>query len=412
LGLLALVVVGVQAQPHSNGYVGGSSSGRMIFFDNAGSNSSISVGTSTCYGVIMGPRNQVLLATNLDGNIYRVDPATKTVLGTFASIASPYDIAVGCHGDVFVATSSSIFKIDQASAITTVVSGQASITGGMTIDPGTSDILVQSRSGTDEVLRVTRDGSSVTTIGGGMDARYGMDYHIPTDSIFSGSCCGDFSPADAVYRLPMSSTTATIFFGSATPPVGVYSLKVDRASSAVQQLILGAFAPSSTARGPGGIYKLDVATKAVTLFSSLPAGASLYETEVLYSRNVYTVRTAKGTWDVGISIPEDAGRLFVLATSISGIRPGVLNLPGSRTAYLNPDQVTFAGLTFGLAPFLTGASGTLGTSGNAVAKLDLNLIGSGANGLRLYFLALTLDSSAPGGIQTITDPTVLQVEGL
>ncbi|MBN2491434.1 MAG: hypothetical protein JXQ29_11355 [Planctomycetes bacterium] len=411
IALLSILVAGVAAQNHPNGYVGGSGSGQVIFFSSQGVATTVTVGTSTCYGLVMDAPNRVLLAANLDNLIYRVDPVTRAIIGSIPGVSSPYDLAIDCHGDLIVATSSAVLKIDASNTITTIASALSTIYGGMTIDPNTGDILVQSAAGTDPVLRVARDGSSVVTLGGGMDARYGMDYHIPTDSIYSGSCCGDFSPADAIYQLPMLSTTATIFLGSAAPPVGVYSLKADRSSAAVPRLVLGAFAPAASSRGPGGIFHIDVATKSVTTFSTLPPNASLYETEILYRRNVQTIRTATGQWAVGIKIPEDWAKVFVLAVSTTGIRPGV-PLPGGRTAYLTPDTVTFLGLTTGLAPFLTGAAGQLDAGGEAVAKLNLTAIGKPANGLRLFFLALTLNPAAPGGIETVTDPTVLLVEGL
>jgi hypothetical protein len=227
--------------------------------------------------------------------------------------------------------------------------------------------------------------------------------------VFSGSCCGDFTPPENIFVLRTGQSAATVWLSSAKPPVGVYSLKSDRSSAAKQQLILGAFRPASTPRGPGGIYTVDLSSQAVGHFTTI--NASLYETEILYRRNLAGAGAGKGLWTIGIVIPEDAGHGYVLAVSFSGVRPGV-GLADGRRINLNVDTLTVLGLTGTLSPFLTGTAGRLSRSGGAAAKLDLSALGSGANGVLLWFLAATFDPRAPLGIKTITDPLVLRVEGL
>jgi len=279
----------------------------------------------------------------------------------------------------------------------------------MDIDIDTGDLLVQSRSTPDPLWRITRDGASTTTVASGGDPRYGITQHIPTGDIFTGSCCGDFSPPENIFQYPGGTSIATVWLSSASPPVGVYSLKADRSSAANQRLILGAFRPSSTPRGPGGIYTVDISTKTVNHLTTI--NASLYETEILYRRNVHSYATGKGTWNIGITIPEDAGKTYVMAVSASGVRPGIPFADG-RLASLTPDTITIVGLTSGLAPYLTNTMGTLSAQGKATAKLNLSSFGPVANGVILFFDVMTLDPAAPLGIKTITDPHVIKVEGL
>ena len=215
-------------------------------------------------------------------------------------------------------------------------------------------------------------------------------------------------PPDNIYRYPFGTSLATVWLSSASPPVGVYSLKADRSSAATQRLVLGGFGASAT-RGDGGFFLIDVASKSINRLNTMTV--SLYETEILYRRNVHSNATGKGTWDVGIRIPEDGARSYVLAVSSSGVRPGI-TFPDGRVASLNADVLTYVCLTTGLAPFLTNTAGTLNAQGMATAKLDLSAIGPAANGVLLYFEALTLDPAAPLGIKTITDPHVIKVEGL
>lgn len=413
-GLFVAAILGsvaATAQLHPNGYAGTASSGRLFLFSPQGVAQSMSIGTSTGYGVVMGPRNRELYAVGSGGAIIRVDPLSQTVLGTLATVSGANDLAVDCNGDVFATTSTSLMNIDPFGTVTTVLTGQTGLNGGMAIDPRTGALIVQSSSGTDPLLLVARDGSSVTTLGTGFDARYGIDVHIPTGAVFSGSCCGDFTPAENVFMLQAGQSVATVFLSSAAPPVGVYSLKADRSSAASQRLVLGAFAPSSAARGPGGIYHVDIASKSVTTFSTLASGASLYETEILYRRNVHTYSTARGQWAIGVKVPEDAGKAYQIALSATDIRPGV-PVPGQRTAYLTPDTFTMLSFQNLLAPYATGLQGTLDGLGEANGAINVAPLGSAVNGLRLYMLAITFDPQAPGGIATVTDPTVLVVSGV
>jgi hypothetical protein len=358
----------------------------------------------------MGPSNQLLYAANLDGNVYKVDPKTRTLLGTLTTgLSSPRDIAVGQDGAIYVASGSTyLYKVDLAGGVTTVTSllGGSSY-GGMDVDVDTGDMLVQSATGTDPLLRVARNGSSVTTVGAGFDSRHGITQHIPTGDVYSGSCCGDQSPAENVFRLTYGQTTATVWWGTFVAPVGVYSLKADRASAAAQRLVLGSLG-SSVARGQG-IYLIDLATKNVTQVTTITT--SIYETEILYRRNLASTATGKGTWGIVINIPEDAGFPYVMGVSLSGVRPG-LRLPDGRQINLTLDTFTVFGLQYGLAPFVLGSTGVLNAQGLAAGQLNLAPLGKAGNGLRVYFEVVTLDPKAPLGIRTITDPHGITGEGL
>ena len=405
---ISLLVGHATTQNHVNGYVGVTSS--QVFFIQGSQVTTLTSGTSSHYGCVMGPTNQLLYLVSTGGMVLKVDPRTQAVVGTvITGLASPYDITVDGHGDAFVNSSTTLWKVPQAGGYSTVVTGLSGMTGGADVDIDSGDIILQSASAPDPALLVKRDGSTVTTLGTGADARYGIGQHIPTGDLYSGSCCGDFTPAENIFVLRAGSSAATVWLSSALPPVGVYSLKVDRASAATQRLILGAFRPSSTPRGPGGIYTVDLSTKTVNHLTTL--NFSLYETEILYRRNVFGLNTGPGTWQIGVNIPEDKGLSYILGVGFSGVRPG-LPLPDGRRIHLVPDDFTYVGLTIGLAPFLTGTSGTLNANGMAVALLDLRMLGKAVNGFRFHFLAVTLDPRAPLGIKTITDPLALVVEGL
>ena len=66
---------------------------------------------------------------------------------------------------------------------------------------------------------------------------------------------------------------------------------------------------------------MDINTQVVNQLTTITA--SLYETEILYRRNVFGIATGPGTWQIGVNIPEDKGLPFVLGSSFSGVRPGL-----------------------------------------------------------------------------------------
>ena len=396
------------AQNHVHGYAAATSSGNVYFVDGAGI-TTVATGGSTSYGCVMDENNKLLLVTNSNGSVYQVDPATRTVIGTLTGgLGTLRDVAVGQNGLYYATAANFLYRVDSGGGVTTVTSLLSSSSyGGMDVDIDTGNLLVQDATGVDALVSVSRDGASITTVGTGFDSRYGITQHIPTGDVYSGSCCGDQSPPENVFRLLSGQSTAAVWFSAPIAPVGVYSLRADRASSANQQLILGSLG-SSVTRGQG-LYRIDIASKQVNQIATLTA--SLYETEILYRRNLSSVRTGRGRWSLQISIQEDPGLPYLIAPSLTGVRPG-LPLADGRKINLTIDNLTVLAVQFGAAPFLTGIRGSLNAQGLGVAQLNLSSLGSAVNGIRFYFDVVTLDPSAPLGIKTIADPIGLTAEGL
>ena len=407
---LTVLIGAASAQHHPNGWAA-VSGGNLYVTTPGGTVNSFALGSSACYGMVMGPGNQLLTVVDYDGFLLRVDPVDGTVVGTLTSaLTSPRDVAVDHNGDHFVNSSSTLWRVTEAGDVTTVATLPDYSYGGMDVDIDTGALLIQNRSGDDPLFRVARNGASITTLATGADARYGISQEAATGDVFVGSCCGDSATSpETIYVARHNEGTAVVWHASPVAPVGVYSLRADRSSAAQRRLIVGAWNSTTVPQGPGGLFFVDMGTRYTHRLSTIQA--SLYETEILYRRNVFSVRTLPGRWTIGIRIPEDAGRSFLLAVSATGVRPGV-PLPDSRSIALVPDVFTAASLTTGLGPYLLGTSGYLSATGMATATLNLNAFGPAVNGLRLWFLAVTLDGAAPLGIRTITDPHVLRVEGL
>lgn len=424
----------VAAQNHPNGYAGGvinfskaATDTSVLIYDGAGNLvSSAAAGLNNTHGVCMDNNNRLLVATDLSWNnsapsIHVIDPTTGTNLGTLATFQPGdwlRDITVGQNGNYYVneTTRDSVFRVDPLGNITTVVVLGNNPWGGIEIDIDSGDLIVQSGATPDPLQLVARDGSFVTTIATSLDSRWGLAQDIPTGDIFSGS--GD-TPL-RVYQVPFRQSAPNLIQMSTLAnggPGSTYSMRSDRSSPLFRQVIVGScwtLCPNLI----GGLYTMDVSglTPVITgVISTVVTGQSdFYDVELLYRRNVHSNQTARGRWDIGLKIPEDANKPYVLAVSATGVRGrGVAMFPQSaRTAWLVGDAVTFLGLRSGLAPFLVNDKGVLDGNGEAIAKLDMSLFGPSANGIKLWFLAVTLDPSAPDGIATITDPHVINLEGL
>lgn len=435
VAMAAMAAGSATAQNHPNGYAGGvinwnktTADQVVLIYDNAGNlTTGATAGLNNCHGLTMDHNNRLLIATDLSWNnsapsLHKIDPTTGANLGTLG-VFQPgdwvRDITVGQNGDYYVTetTRDAVFKVDQAGNISTVAVVGDNPWGGIVTDIDSGDLLVQSGGGMDPIRLIARDGSFVTTIATGFDSRWGLTQDIATGDLWSSS--GD-TPL-RIYHLPagqMSPNLLTLTTLSNGGPGSFYSVRSDRASEPFRQIIGGSCWTLCT-NLVGGLYKLDISLPNQPIVSGaittlVPRQSDFYDVEILYRRNVHSNLVGRGQWDIGIKIPEDAGLGYLLAVSGTGVRgPGVLTFPSSaRTAWLVADSFTFLGLSTGFGPFLVGDKGILDANGEGMARLNLSSFPSGANGLRFWFLALTFDSSAPDGVRTISDPHVIQLEGL
>jgi len=107
-----------------------------------------------------------------------------------------------------------------------------------------------------------------------------------------------------------------------------------------------------------------------------------------------------------LSFPGEAGRIFVVGFSLSGMRPGVF-LPDGRHVPVAVDTLTLLCLSGGVPGFITNTVGVLSAAGEAAVRVNANRLGPQARGIKVWAAALVLDPGAPFGIAHIAGPEIL-----
>jgi hypothetical protein len=112
---------------------------------------------------------------------------------------------------------------------------------------------------------------------------------------------------------------------------------------------------------------------------------------------------------IRISFPTDPLKAYVMAASLTGSQPGV-TLPDGRVIALTPDLLTVLTVAGPFGSILTGNVGVLGTDGSALARFNTNALPVILRGLRVWFVAVSLDSAAPNGISQISRPLLIVLD--
>jgi hypothetical protein len=420
LVFMIAVSAGALCQPHGHGwFVAGVR--HLHYADAAGKVTSVQFSTGNIYGATMNWDNRTVLALDYTRSaILKIDPQQLAVVGTFFSdpslsaATSVWDMAFDSNGDLFYSSTSpgkGVFKIATATmTLTSVHPVGTTGAANLSLDPLTGDLLVApGNTAQTTVLRVSRDGSTATTVGTGFYTRYGTYRHPLTGDIFSGTCCtnGGGSNGSILY-LKNGTSVASIFLAS-TVIRGGYAPQPERASAANPSLVVAVWRDTSVT-GADGIWRVDIGTKAITKLATMATG-NCYKPVPVFGRNLQTLWTGKGKWAARVSFPGHAGKPYVIAMSFSGLG-ALARLPDARYLPLIPDDLFRLSLTQSLAPFVTGNMGQLSSTAEGGANIDLSSLGKGVNGLLIFLVAVVVDPKAPLGIAEISDPATLVVEGL
>ncbi len=360
------------------GLVDGTTGTLTTIYDNAG----------TAYDAVMDVDNRSLWFIE-SGGIMKVDVITNavtTILPT-AGLTSPYDLALNQDADLVIADGNSILKLTGAglSTIATAPTAAGSLAGGLEIDIDTGHYVVQSKSSPNALFAID-DAGTITTLGTGGSPRWSIAQDIITGDWYQGS----FS---ALYKLqkPTSTFVATTLSGGAAY---FYAFASDRASDANRRFVSIHNNGSTTSR----FNYIDVTTHAVTL-TTLNHAIYNYETEIYRSRDFCSVKTAPGKWTLLLNLPTKAGQSYVMALSLTGVRPATL-LPDGRRIPLAIDPLTVLTLNNQIPTIFQPGSGVLGATGTGIGSLDVSSLPP-LPGIRVWAAAVVLGTSS---VDTIVDP--------
>jgi hypothetical protein len=410
LPVLALLVCAtlVSAQPLSGDYVGVGIEGKLFRIDASGQVTTFQVGTGLLHGWTMDYDNRGMLVTDATARaVYLLDGSFAVKAVYPMPVQMPLDVTVDQNGDILFTDglSNGVHRLCFHGGVFPVATSLApNLHGGLVIDVDTSDLLVTRGGGTldgNPVLRVSRDGAAVTTIPAGVTGSFGMT-QAPDGTMWAASLAGTSLERRILYRFRADLSEDTGYLGSipGTSILGASAVASDRGSAPTQRLLMAAYDRQ-------GIWLLDTERATATQVSTL--AEPLLDVGFVGGRNLGSARVGPRRWAVDATFPGEAGRMYVIVMGYSGVRPA-LTFPDGRRLWLVPDALTEATLGKSIPPFLTGNVGRLDALGRGLATLDLTTLPREADGIVVWFAAATLDSGAPFGIATISDPMVFRIE--
>ncbi len=419
--LLACLAAPVAAQPHPT-----------WFFTSGGSNTNpIVLGSITSAGVVSTimpvtslPANvygqngtleydddtfaMTMISKVMNASVFRVDSVGQILQTIQVDGTNPqqgggfsYGITQNQDGELVVilgnggGSSAAVLAIDATSTVRTLHTGTPLVAPtaiATDIDTGAYAVY-DSRTRT--VYRLAPDGSSITAVTSLASTVTSSGYQL-TQDIRSGDFLlgAGVSNVGAIMRIGQAGGSTTVSVAG----WAVYGAHPDRASRPTPTAIY------SSAR-PYGFYTADLQTGAVTTINANLPTTSF--PSIFAPRELTTVKTGNGRWDVRLRCRGEAGNGYAIALALSGARPG-FTLPDGRHLCFNADKLTTLSLDGTLASVFTNNIGTLNAFDRAIATLDVSALpGVTGSGARLFIQAITQNPAAPLTIQTVPDAVAI-----
>ncbi len=393
-----LLVAPADAQPYGTDLIVSDYSGNLFRVSPKGAISTIG-NYGQLWSIKMDPDNKHIIGAvstgRTTGHLVRIDHSTGLITTTIPT-GWLFLVEVDQDGDYLVsqrdAAGIQVVKVKHdGSGMSTIVPGFSSVPA-FTRDRTSGDWILG--VGANQLLRYPHDWSGVkTTVTHNSVYTYELtkDPHLP--HIYLGAL--------QLARFDPASNTVTTLTGNIATNLGDRGLVTDRSPGAGGAMIYMSSA-SSTA---SSIQRFDRTGVNLGVFASF----STWVTGIVFdkSKNLASViKTPPNDRYLRISFPADAGKPYTLALSLSGCTPGV-KLPGGLVIPLVLDNLTILTTRQPLPPLLVNNLGILNASGEAVATLSLNPLGSVITGVRLWAAVVVIDPNAPLGISQISEPVLI-----
>lgn len=260
------------------------------------------------------------------------------------------------------------------------------------------------------VLELAPDGT-VTSFHSGPGAWPGSGYHC-SQNVLNGHIEGP--SLSHFYQLKRGSgwptTLATLRVGSQTAQRVVNGrFDLQTAPKARWVSTPGSRAVVGTNQWVAYVARDGVVTS-IRVQTGTRAIGSCYDAVFFRGRHLQTLKVGPNRWDILISCPRSPGYPYVLAASLSGVRPGVA-LADGRRINLVVDALTSLTLGNRLPGTFHPGALTLDATGGARGFLDLSGLKPppGGFGIPLWIALAVLDPRAPTGIKYLPDTYVMRI---
>lgn len=407
IGFAACVGIGgavgsSDAQSLAGSFIVGERSGALVRIAPGGPSSTIGVYTTggSLNSIALDVGNDDVLATIDDatsgGHLLRINLTTGTATTVAKGLGRVWSIKLDQNGDYLVGTfvGSPLMHVSRNGATVRTI-GTFRFAPLYEQDVSTGDWILSHAGG--DLIHYEYDFSRVrTSIGHSSAYAYNMDRDPHQARIYVAA--GDLIAYD-----PGPQIVTTLDPTGSGQGVSLRGIAVDRSPAANGALIYVGTAPTATSTD---VHIHDRAgTNLGIAFSTTTSKASNFVAET--SRNLWALMgTPPNDRFLVVSFPADAIKQYIVAFSLTGFTPNI-PLPDGRIVPLTPDPLTQLTAAQSLPPLIVGNHGTLGTNGQAQARLNLNQLGSAVNGVRVWAVAVSLDPAAPLGIAQISAPIVL-----
>jgi len=253
------------------------------------------------------------------------------------------------------------------------------------------------------VLEIDTDTGTFTTWNTGQQYGWGIGYDMPQNHL-NGFIEGILDKY--VYQLKPGTGGRTTLATINGLPYGIYGAgEFDLQTAPRPRQVYTGFGISPS-QPQTYLYHIDASTWTVTSFAVSSLRTVSYAIDFYQGRNTQSIKVGPRKWDIHLSAPGHPGHPYVVAASISGVRPGV-PLPDGRRVNLLVDPVTMATVNNLIRPVWDSGPGVLNALGQARATLDLT--GFGRLGIPLWVAWVVLDPKAPTGIALVPDTYVMRI---
>lgn len=356
--------------------------------------------------------------SNANDTIYKLDNLGNLIATIHSGppLSVPDDMMLDQNGDLIVADSAGLFKINAVtSQITTLVPSSTLVADGVTVDIDRGDLLVCGTGAMIHRYDIIAGTTAPLTSAAATSFRFQVEQDHASGLIYTGTCCSTASGGTGMMvHDPYTKASSVLVGSTATALRAWYAHRFDRrVNQRGQNTLLASVCGFGIAGTTSALVRLTEQGVITTMVSYGVSGSGIltsYGMEIEGSRNLSPILIqSPNDRQILVSFPAWPGRNYVAALGVSGIRPGV-PLGDGRQIHLLPDPVTQASLQNLIPGIWRPGPGVLDSKGQAVMQLNANRLGKGVRGLPVWIAVAVVDPKASKGFAALAETLVIRLE--